>query len=1156
MHVRKSKVKDRSAVLRIARKFASEIGLADKKAMLEEHVGTTKVIVACNEDDKPVGFTYAYLRGKGHSLYNSGRNHLYVSAICVDSKHHQKGAATAMMNELVASNAHRLIHCDVQVANGVGVKLMHKVGFNAGHTYTTYFREADKGEELLATASAHLRPFEVEAKTQDLDETADMRFVREHIEQANKHVKEHPDSVDAGFVNRVLDQAMDVMDNYASHSYASKKIVVKTVGTTGGPWPGVGTAAISEKVDLPGGLADGRADDEFDEKQLEMGIKVEMEHTDDPEIAKDIAKDHLVEIPDYYTYLEKMEKEARESGEEKETEMEDLQVSGSKRLEKKIADLSCSPSQQPFSTQICPPGCKWDGTYDKCVKKGSKLWTKLEGFRKEFGKWGYGPYDSDTALDFAWRVERDLLQEAVDMVSDSGEEAFEEVGVLLSLLTHIDNNSVDENKALYKELKEMVLPRINEWAAAHEEPQEAEDEFEALFVNLDNRILSDSGSAIVDETMEMKQEAEGVDHSSKPVPEAEETPPMPLAGDEVEIAVPVAARLAKKVEALDKKAERTDSIGEEAERWNTVPVKSHDIPRIDGTSDTIRNPEQIPRNVHDLENLQHDVSDFEPLANQEPPANVTPEETDYREEGDVETPEGAAQENPEYPVPKNPFERKEDDLEALDDLDIREPEVKEEDAGTIDIDTTIREDIEERVSEEADTNDTPIGDDYPNGEAKAETPPVPEQEVGNDMVTYEDEVEEEDLREKAKRLKDKVPAGSRPMHDAHDDNRDGTTHHGSKVYSKGDTVTISHKGKAVSGTVVKYQEAVGRGVDYYVVDAGEYGLLNARVSAINLLKQASTKKGQSVMKKTKADFDFLKDHDKVATTPAGSMAFNKEAVASTKKTQTSETTISNSKGKHNTVADWEKGASTKKASYTEADIADTIVEADGRNIFAEGTSDEKKRAMAIEFLEDIDEELSGSELVSAAVKKATKQNIGDLSRERAQHQHIGTAAFSNEGDVKAPRTQTLNMPNAEVYQYSLSGLLGPDSNATLVDGPDRELTAAPVKGEKWVIETSSKWGGNVEFSYTDDGYTMFHDEAVTAALEEDDIDFESVQAQLDDIKSGKVKWEDVKEAHGKKTASKETPNLWETHLASLIEEGVTGSVKDIKKTEGFQRSIV
>jgi len=42
-----------------------------------------------------------------------------------------------------------------------------------------------------------------------------------------------------------------------------------------------------------------------------MGIKVEMEHTTNPVIARTIAKDHLDEYPDYYTRLTKMEREAK-----------------------------------------------------------------------------------------------------------------------------------------------------------------------------------------------------------------------------------------------------------------------------------------------------------------------------------------------------------------------------------------------------------------------------------------------------------------------------------------------------------------------------------------------------------------------------------------------------------------------------------------------------------------------------------------------------------------------------------------------------------------------------------------------------------------------------------------------------------------------------
>ena len=58
---------------------------------------------------------------------------------------------------------------------------------------------------------------------------------------------------------------------------------------------------------LKGGMADGKDDCRYDQRQLEAGIKVEMEHTKDKKLAKEIAKDHLEEIPDYYTRLAHME---------------------------------------------------------------------------------------------------------------------------------------------------------------------------------------------------------------------------------------------------------------------------------------------------------------------------------------------------------------------------------------------------------------------------------------------------------------------------------------------------------------------------------------------------------------------------------------------------------------------------------------------------------------------------------------------------------------------------------------------------------------------------------------------------------------------------------------------------------------------------------
>jgi hypothetical protein len=59
---------------------------------------------------------------------------------------------------------------------------------------------------------------------------------------------------------------------------------------------------------LPGGKADNMPDADFDKKKLEHAKKHEMEHTSNPAIAKEVAKDHLLEDSNYYKKIEKIEK--------------------------------------------------------------------------------------------------------------------------------------------------------------------------------------------------------------------------------------------------------------------------------------------------------------------------------------------------------------------------------------------------------------------------------------------------------------------------------------------------------------------------------------------------------------------------------------------------------------------------------------------------------------------------------------------------------------------------------------------------------------------------------------------------------------------------------------------------------------------------------
>ena len=68
---------------------------------------------------------------------------------------------------------------------------------------------------------------------------------------------------------------------------------------------------FNEEEELKGGESDGMSEEDLAEKhnvdvkdikkEIKVGLKIEMEHTDDKDIAKEIAMDHISEYADYYT---------------------------------------------------------------------------------------------------------------------------------------------------------------------------------------------------------------------------------------------------------------------------------------------------------------------------------------------------------------------------------------------------------------------------------------------------------------------------------------------------------------------------------------------------------------------------------------------------------------------------------------------------------------------------------------------------------------------------------------------------------------------------------------------------------------------------------------------------------------------------------------
>ena len=121
---------------------------------------------------------------------------------------------------------------------------------------------------------------EKEVKTKKLSQSQTKELHKKLID----FFSEHPDPND--------DEIHDVAEDLGMHPSDLESHIYKLLGSI-----------------LGGGRSKGY-NGSYSKSELDSGIKVEMEHTDNKDVAEKIAKDHLAEIPDYYTRLIKMEKEA------------------------------------------------------------------------------------------------------------------------------------------------------------------------------------------------------------------------------------------------------------------------------------------------------------------------------------------------------------------------------------------------------------------------------------------------------------------------------------------------------------------------------------------------------------------------------------------------------------------------------------------------------------------------------------------------------------------------------------------------------------------------------------------------------------------------------------------------------------------------------
>jgi hypothetical protein len=160
---------------------------------------------------------------------------------------------------------------------------------------------------LLALTGAGLGAFglsrvikkirELRAKKPEKEETKQAEF----FSKIASFIKASGSDIDIMFDKKVETKPKDPLDGRLKKNKA-----IVEVKETGLEEPKLHKHKIKIALEkLRGGKGDRKSDESFSSSELRKGTTHELEHTKDKELAKEIAKDHLSEVKDYYSKLQK-----------------------------------------------------------------------------------------------------------------------------------------------------------------------------------------------------------------------------------------------------------------------------------------------------------------------------------------------------------------------------------------------------------------------------------------------------------------------------------------------------------------------------------------------------------------------------------------------------------------------------------------------------------------------------------------------------------------------------------------------------------------------------------------------------------------------------------------------------------------------------------
>lgn len=187
------------------------------------------------------------------------------------------------------------------------------------------------------------------------------------------------------------------------------------------------------------------------ESQIEKGIEIEKEHTASEKEARKIAMDHLVEIPDYYTRLIKMEKEAKNEGVRITKSLEQLQEKKKKKSKSGARDYNAKAMWGRVKAQTFKAK-KGKGSYSRKSKHGgiyeSALLEGAANFKRLGGNLPLLVWMDYESVYDNWRYQarQDVENEFADTIEEMG---YDEIDALID--QRIDDISANYDVAILHE---------------------------------------------------------------------------------------------------------------------------------------------------------------------------------------------------------------------------------------------------------------------------------------------------------------------------------------------------------------------------------------------------------------------------------------------------------------------------------------------------------------------------------------------------------------------------------------------------------------------------------------------------------------------------------------------------------------------------------